>query len=286
MMIKPYLFAFADEACPQMDGQIRAMVRNRLNGLEIRGVNGKNITQLTVPEAAEIRTQLADHGLTVWSVGSPIGKISIHGDFAAHKDLLRHTLELANTLGAANLRMFSFYMPQGEDPDQYRSQVLDQMGQMLELARDSGVALCHENEKGIYGDIADRCLILHDAFPALKAVFDPANFVQCREDTLRAWSMLNPFVHYLHIKDALADGSVVPAGMGIGNVPAIVKDYLTNGGTVMTVEPHLAIFDGLKALEQPGAQSIVGERKVYPDADTAFDAACTALRTILEEVLQ
>ena len=42
----------------------------------------------------------------------------------------------------------------------------------------------------------------------------------------------------------LADGSVVPAGMGIGNVPAIVKDYLTNGGSVMTVEPHLAIFDG------------------------------------------
>ena len=115
-MNKPFLFAFADEASPQLDGQIRAMVRNRLNGLEIRGVNGKNVTQLTLQEAAGVKCQLADQGLTVWSVGSPIGKIAIHDDFAAHKELLRHTLDLANTLGAANLRMFSFYMPKGEDP--------------------------------------------------------------------------------------------------------------------------------------------------------------------------
>ena len=283
-MNKPLLFAFADEASPQLDGQLRAMVRNGLNGLEIRGVNGKNVTQLTLQEAAEVKRQLADHGLTVWSVGSPLGKISIHDDFSAHKELLRHTLDLANTLGAANLRMFSFYMPTAEDPAQYRNQVLDQLGQMLEIAENSGVALCHENEKGIYGDIADRCLVLHEAFPTLKAVFDPANFVQCREDTLRAWTLLKPFVYYLHIKDALADGYVVPAGSGIGNVAAIVKDYLANGGTAMTLEPHLTVFDGLHSLEQADTKSIVGMREAYPDADTAFDAACSALQNILEEV--
>lgn len=283
-MNKPFLFAFADEASPQLDGQIRAMVRNRLNGLEIRGVNGKNVTQLTLQEAAEVKCQLADQGLRVWSVGSPIGKIAIHDDFAAHKELLRHTLDLANTLGAANLRMFSFYMPKGEDPAQYRNQVLDQVGQMLEVAKGSGVALCHENEKGIFGDIADRCRDLHEAFPTLKAVFDPANFVQCKEDTLRAWTLLKPFVHYLHIKDALADGYVVPAGSGIGNVAAIVTDYLASGGTTMTLEPHLTIFDGLHTLEQADTKSIVGIRETYPDADTAFDAACAALQHILEEV--
>lgn len=280
MMIKPYLFAFADEACPQMDGQIRVMVRNRLNGLEIRGVNGKNITQLTVPEAAEIRTQLADHGLTVWSVGSPIGKISIHDDFAAHKDLLRHTLELANTLGAANLRMFSFYMPQGEDPDQYRSQVLDQMGQMLELARDSGVALCHENEKGIYGDIADRCLEIYQTMPELKGIFDPANFVQCGDDTIAGWAKLKDYIYYMHIKDALSDGKVVPAGKGEGNVAYVVKEFLAKGGNAMTIEPHLKVFDGLNALENPGDKSVVGQY-VYPNTDASFDAACNALKEIL-----
>ena len=33
------IYAFADEACPQIDGQIDALLRNSLNGLEIRGVD-------------------------------------------------------------------------------------------------------------------------------------------------------------------------------------------------------------------------------------------------------
>ena len=45
-------------------------------------------------------------------MGSPIGKISIADeDFPAHLDKLRHVLELADVLGAKNLRMFSFYVP-------------------------------------------------------------------------------------------------------------------------------------------------------------------------------
>ena len=49
----------------------------------------------------------------------------------------------------------------------------------IELAKGSGIVLCHENEKGIYGDIASRCAEIHRELPALKAVFDPANFIQC-----------------------------------------------------------------------------------------------------------
>lgn len=277
------VFAFADEACPQMEGQIRAMRRNGLDGLEIRGVNGKNITQITLAEAAEVRKLLNDSGLITWSVGSPIGKIPIDGDFESHKETLRHTLALAETLGAVNLRMFSFYMPKGENPENYRQLVLDRIGQMLEISRGSGISLCHENEKGIYGDTADRCRVIHEAFPNLRGVFDPANFVQCGEDTARAWTLLKPFIHYLHIKDALPDGSVVPSGKGVGNVAAIVEDYLTSGGTAMTLEPHLTVFDGLKSLEQSGAVSAVGQRYVYPDSDSAFDAACAALKAILKD---
>lgn len=281
-MNKPLIFAFADEASSQMEGQVKAMLRNGLNGLEIRGVNGKNITQITIEEAKEIRNMMDDHGLTTWSIGSPIGKISINGDFETHKDVLRHTLDVANALGASNLRMFSFFIPKDEDAADYRQKVLDWLGELLEISKKSGVQLCHENEKGIYGDIADRCLEIYRNFPELKGVFDPANFVQCGDDTLRGWSILKPYIYYLHIKDALPDGSVVPSGMGVGNVAYIVKDFLRDGGKVMTVEPHLSVFDGLKNLEQSDATSVVGEKYVYPSTDAAFDAACDALKEILE----
>lgn len=276
-----HIYAFADEASSSLDGQIRAMCRNGLAGLEIRGVDGENVSVITPKKAGEIRKKLDDHGLVTWSIGSPIGKIPIDGDFAAHTEVFRHTLEIAQILGAANLRMFSFYLPKEQAAD-HRSQVIDQLGQLLDISRGSGVSLCHENEKGIYGDTADRCLDLHQTLPELKGIFDPANYVQCGEDTLRGWKMLKPYIHYLHIKDALPDGSVVPSGKGSGNVPAIVRDYLRCGGSALTLEPHLTVFDGLKDLECPGDTSIIGTY-TYPSADAAFDAACQALRDILME---
>lgn len=278
------LFAFADEASKQMDGQVAAMLRNGLDGLEIRGVDGTNVSNIPLEKAKEVRRMMDDNGLQVWSVGSPIGKVKLDGDFQDHLECYRHTLNIANILGSKNIRLFSFYMPKGEDPALYRQQVIDRMGQILEIGRGTGINFCHENEKGIYGDTADRCLDLHQSLPELKGIFDPANFVQCGEDTLRAWKMLKNHIHYLHIKDALPDGSVVPAGKGHGNIAVIVKNYLAQGGTAITLEPHLTVFDGLKELEESGNASVVGSQYRYPSNDAAFDAAAAALKEILQEV--
>ena len=153
---------------------------------------------------------------------------------------------------------------------------------MVEISAGSGVALCHENEKGIYGDNALRCLEILTEVPELHGVFDPANFVQCGQDTLEAWKMLGSRIHYMHIKDALSgDGSVVPAGRGDGHVKEILTAYLAGGGADLTVEPHLAVFDGLKGLERKGDRSIVGGTYVYRSNGEAFDAACAALRALL-----
>lgn len=277
------LYAFADEASKQVDNQIIAMKRNGLQGLEIRGVDGTNVSEINLEKAREVRKKLDENGLITWSIGSPIGKVKLTEDFEAHLDTFRHTLEVADILGAKNLRLFSFYMPKGEDPTPYRNEVIDRMGRFLEIGKDSGVALCHENEKGIYGDIASRCLELHEALPELQGIFDPANFVQCGQDTLQAWELLKKYIRYMHIKDAIPDGRVVPAGKGAGNVPYIVGQYIAQGGEAFTLEPHLKVFDGLKALEENGNTSVVGT-VVYPDADTAFDVACNALKEILKGV--
>jgi len=277
------LFAFADEASPMIEQQIAAMQRNGLNGLEIRNADRVNVSDLSLAKAREIRKKLDDAGLITWSIGSPIGKIDIEtGDFATHLERFRHTLDVAHTLGAENIRLFSFFIPQGKDPALYRGEVIDRLGQFLKLAEGSGIDLCHENEKGIYGDIAVRCLEIHQALPQLKGIFDPANFIQCGQDTLEAWAMLQPYIKYMHIKDALSSGDVVPAGKGEGHVPAILAQYRKQGDA-LTLEPHLAVFDGLKALEREGETSNVG-KYVYSSNDEAFDAACTALKEILNDL--
>ena len=274
------IYAFADEASGQINGQIAAMQRNDLQGLEIRGVDGQNISDISIEKAHEVRRKLDDAGLAVWSMGSPIGKIGIESDgFAAHLDKLRHTIELADVLGAKNLRMFSFYMP-GDRAAEFRSKVIDRMGQMLRVAEGSGIVLCHENEKGIYGDMADRCMDLLNTFPQLEGIFDPANFIQCGQDTIAAWKLLRDRIKYLHIKDALENGKVVPAGKGISFVRSILDDFRARGGSDVTIEPHLSVFAGLKDLEREGEETKI-DPFCYESSDAAFDAACDALKALL-----
>ena len=275
------IYAFADEASANIDEQIKAMKENKLDGLEIRNVDGVNISRITKEKAEEVRKKLDDAGLRVWTIGSPIGKIDIEkDDFALHTEKFKHTLELADILGAENIRLFSFFTP-AENRDSYKDKVIERLSAFCEIAKGSGITLCHENEKGIYGDIPERCLEIHKALPEMKAIFDPANYVQCEVDTLKAWEMIKPYVKYLHIKDALADGNVVPAGKGIGNVKFILDDYIRNGGDSVTVEPHLTVFDGLKALEKEGDISVVGEVYKYSSNTEAFSAAVSALRGLI-----
>ncbi len=274
------IYAFSDEASARIDAQITALRRNGLNGMEMRNVDGINVSEISAQKAREVREKLTANGLCVWSIGSPIGKADIRGEAVPEFDKLKHTLEIADILGAKNIRLFSFFMPKDEDPDIYKEEVLYRLERFTEIAKGCDVTLCHENEKGIYGDTAKRCLAIHQALPDIKAVFDPANFVQCGVDTKDAWEKLKSYVHYLHIKDALADGTVVPAGEGEGNVREIVEDYLRCGGTEFTIEPHLKVFEGLENLERGEG---LRTRFAYPDNDTAFDVACESFKRLVKE---
>ena len=274
--------AFADEASPLIDGQIKAMLENNVSGLEMRNVDDINVSDISPEKAKEVRQKLDGAGLITWSIGSPIGKIDIKkDDFGAEKEKLKRTLETADILGAKNIRLFSFYIPDGKSTDGYKNEVISRLGEFLDIARDSGIDLCHENEKGIYGAKAKECLEIHRALPEMKGIFDPANFVQCGQDTLEAWDMLGKYIKYMHIKDALWDGRVVPAGKGDGNVEKIVSKFISNGGRDFTIEPHLTVFDGLAGLEKDGKTSEVGTLYSYPTKEAAFKAAVDAFKSLI-----
>lgn len=279
----PFQFAaFADESDDRFSGQIAALKRNNFSYLEIRNLDGKNVTELTLPEAEEIKNRLYDQNLAIWSIGSPIGKISIEEPFEKHLDLFKHTLEIAAVMAADHLRLFSFFIPNGKDPADYKNAVLERLNLFAETAAEYNIILCHENEKGIYGDIAPRCTEIHKEIPELKCVFDPANYVQCGQNTLEAWEMLYPYIEYMHVKDALPDGRVVPPGMGQGHVKEILAQYRRINGKVLTLEPHLYDFVGLKALERAGEESAVGAME-FETAEQAFDYAANMLRQLTDQ---
>ena len=281
-MVRFRLSAFSDEYSAALDEQIEGLLANHVKMTELRGVDGTNVSDLTPAEAADVRRKLDANGITVSAVGSPIGKIGITDPMEPHLDKLKNTCELASVLGTGRIRMFSFYIPDGKY-EEYRGEVFDRIGKMLEAADGYGVQLCHENEKGIYGDTPERCAELLAEFPGrLGCVFDPANFVQCGAKPFPdAYELLKTRITYMHIKDALPAGTIVPSGMGVGGVPEIlsVLNLTRTGDFVLTVEPHLRVFAGLDKLEAGQAHTALGN--AYATASEAFAAAVEHLRWCL-----
>jgi sugar phosphate isomerase/epimerase len=159
---------------------------------------------------------------------------------------------------------------------------------MADYARKSDIWCCHENEKGIYGDIDGRCLEILTTFEGkIKGIFDPANFIQCHVEILPAYEKLHPYIEYMHVKDCrMKDGFVVPCGKGDGHLVELLRRFSEkDGNRFLTLEPHLKVFSGLENLELTGGRESVKEEYEYPTNRAAFDAACAAFHAVLAQAL-
>ena len=250
------LSGFIDEISDDFSEQCKVATGLGLRYVEVRSAWGTNILDLDDAQLATVRETLAEHGLKVSSIGSPIGKISFDDEFPPHLERMRHAVEVAKTLEAPYIRLFSFFIPEGSDPDSWRGEVLSRMSALAEAASDSDVILVHENEKEIYGDIPRRCLdiVTSVSSPKLRLAWDPANFVQVGvRPFAEGYSMLRPHLGYIQIKDALlADASVVVAGAGDGEVRETVRALRADGfDGFFSLEPHLGEYTAFGALSGP-----------------------------------
>ena len=238
------LSGFADEISPEPREQLATLAAESITHLELRSAWSVSVADLTGAQRAEFRAMLADAGVTVSAIGSPIGKIPVGAPIGPELDRMRRVAVTAREFGTTIVRVFSFFIPAGEPPERYRGQVIDRMAALAEIAAGQGLVLAHENEKEIFGDTPGRCtdLITSVNSPALRATFDAANFVQCGVRPFsEAYGPLRPHLVYLQVKDALAaTGEVVPAGQGDGQMRETLAALRDSGfAGVMSLEPHL-----------------------------------------------
>jgi sugar phosphate isomerase/epimerase len=250
------LTGFADEISPDLDEQVATLRAENMRWLELRGAWDTNVLDLTDEQVERARQTLAEAGIGVSSIGSPIGKIAITDDFAPHLARFHRAIEVARRFDAPYIRIFSFFIPEGEDPVRWRGEVIDRLGQIVAAAEGQNVTLLHENEKHIYGDVPERCLDILRAIdsPSFRAAWDPANFVQCGVRPFdQGYAALRPYIAYVHVKDAKLDGGdVVPAGEGDGQVRETVRALRDSGfDGFFSMEPHLAIAGPFSGFSGP-----------------------------------
>lgn len=270
---------FSDEYSDDFVEQCKALKEFGIDYMEIRGVNGKNVSVLNGKEVLNAKKILDDYAIKVSAVGSPIGKIRLDGDLNAHFETAKRIFGTANTLGAKYVRVFSFYLEEGKTRKDCKGQVFDLIGGLIKISEEYGVVLCHENEALIYGESPDNCAEILDYFGGrIKAVFDMGNFVLDGYEPLLAYDKLYKHIEYFHIKDALSAGAVVPAGKGEAKIAEILGRFKKNAvkDTFITLEPHLQTFSGLNALV---GKSFENPYK-YSDRKSAFTDAVKHLQSI------
>lgn len=275
---------FADEISEDVLTQFQVLNKLGIDYFEPRGIDGKNISELSDEEVLELRRKMDQYGIKVSSIGSPIGKVKLSDDWGQHFALFKRVVKTAKMLDSRYIRIFSFYHDGETWTEAERKKVLARLREMIAYAKEQDVVLLHENEKEIYGDTAKRCLDLMQELGCehFQAVFDPANFVQCGQDTREAYEMLKGYTAYLHIKDArMEDGHVVPAGQGDGHVKEILSALFSSGYEgYLSLEPHLAGFSGFAKLERNGALQELPE-----GGEGTFTIAYLALNDILGDIL-
>ena len=273
---------FADEIDASIKVQFEAFKRIGIKYFEPRRINGNNISTLTEEEAIKLLDEMKKYDIKASSIGSPIGKIDITDDFEPHFEVFKNTVKVAKAIGTKYIRMFSFYSKNGWN-EESKTEVFRRLRILVDYAKENDIILLHENEKDIYGEKAPECLEIMEAFACdnFKAVFDPANFVQAGQDTKKAYEMLKPYVAYMHIKDALENGDIVPAGMGLGNISYIIGDLFANGfDGFISLEPHLGSFEGLAELELDDKML-----KLEEGSERTFAVAYNALEKIIDNIL-
>jgi 3-dehydroshikimate dehydratase len=239
--------AFADEIDPDPEKQVAMLQQCGVRHVELRSILKTNVLDLSDLQVSALKSLFDKRGITLSAVGSPIGKIKIDDSFEPHLKRFRRAIELCKVFGTPNIRVFSYYLTDGGDWDDWRRDVLDRTWETCKLAGKAGVRLLHENEHRIYGDDPARVVDLMATIreqadgECFHAVYDPANYVFCGFDPWDAWQRTKQWTVHLHIKDWVKGeehGRV--AGEGHGRIPDVLADALKMGyDGFATLEPHL-----------------------------------------------
>lgn len=255
-----FFSGISDEAGKDIDTQIRAHQELGWKHLELRLVDGVNITSLPESQFEVVCERVAAAGMQVSCFGSAIANWArpITIDAQVDIDDLKGAIPRMQRLKVPFIRVMSYpndpKAPIGEP--EWRVESIRRMKVLAKMAEDAGVMLAHENCSGWGGLSAENSNILLGEVnsPALKVVFDTGNPVTYGQDSWDYYQKVKGDIVYVHVKDAKKIDGVdhyTFCGEGEGYVREIVGDLLKNGyDGGISIEPHLAaiIHTGQQAM--------------------------------------
>ncbi|MGQ9589750.1 MAG: sugar phosphate isomerase/epimerase family protein [Planctomycetota bacterium] len=244
-----FLSGIADEASPKLDRQIQAHRELGWRHIEMRNVEGKNLTDLPDREFDAAAGAIEEAGLQVSCFASQLGNWSrpIATDFRVDVEELRRALPRMARLRTPFIRCMSYpnATPPWPEAD-WRREAVRRLRELARMAEEGGVTLVHENCSGWGGKGPGETmdLLAEVGSPALRLVFDTGNPAQYGQDAWEYYRRVRDAVAYVHVKDYRrapgAKEQAVYAGEGDCAVREIIRDLLERGyDGGFSIEPHI-----------------------------------------------
>ena len=245
-----FFSGISDEAGQAIETQIRAHRELGWTHLELRCVDGVNLTLIPDDQFDRVYAAVTEAGMTVSCFSSAVANWArpITCDPQIDINDLRGAIPRMHRFGTKFIRVMSY--PNDKDnpvsDKEWRDEAIRRMKTLARMAEDGGIILAHENCSGWGGLSADNSNVLLGEVnsPALKVVFDTGNPVTYGQDAWEYYQKVRNDIVYVHIKDAKKIDGVdhyTFCGDGDGCVREIVRDLLATGyDGGFSIEPHLA----------------------------------------------
>ena len=249
-MAKLRVSGIGDEAGSDIHTQVRAHRELGWAWLDLRCVDGTNVTMLADAAFEEVFEAVRAAGLGVANFASGVccwGR-SVRDDFRLDVDELARAMPRMRRFGTRTIRVMSCPRPGGEDmgEDEFRDEVFRRLRLLARMAEDGGVVLVHEHVgSGWTGSSPERMLQLVEAVdsPSFRLLFDMANFdgPDAGEQSWAAYEKVKHHVAHVHLKDRASDGECTWFGEGVIPAARIVGDLAAGGYEgFVSMEPHIA----------------------------------------------
>ena len=243
-----YFSGIADEAGRDIETQIRAHQEIGWTHIEMRSVDGTNLTDLADADFERVQGLLREAGLRINCYASQLANWArpISGDFEIDLAELRRAIPRMQTTGTEFIRCMSYpnANPAWEESE-WRGEVLKRLKTLAAMAADAGITLVHENCDGWGGLGPRQSLELLEAVGSehLKLVHDTGNPIERGQDPFDYYEKTREQIAHVHIKDyVITDGKLQATfpGEGTGEVGRILEDLLDRGYSAgISIEPHI-----------------------------------------------
>lgn len=236
------LSVLTDEVSSNFIEALDWAVRNGFKHVEVRMVDGANVSNLSDADVDRAKEEIERRGLKVSAIASPLFKCALdpsrpvqsgdlfgnkEEDLATHMRKLPRAIAIAKKLGTRNIRIFSFWRE--SDPKRYIGEIVGHLQKAAAMAEQEGVLLLQENENACNGGYAEEVaeIVRRVGSPAMRVLWDPGNEnYGGRSCYPEGYEKVKGLFAHVHLKDSLTGSDGKPACVPIGQGKTPLREQI------------------------------------------------------------